>query len=119
MFYADVMERLQAYLLTRDTESLNELAELIKAEQDSPTLQEAALRVPMKSADFNRAATAGFVKLSAESCDSSKPVIEDKLIRVYCSDAGELPTHICMVAHLDDTFIKLVPMLETGAEGQQ
>ena len=119
MFYADVMERVQRYLLTRDTDALKELADLVKAEQDSPMLQETALRVPLSSADFNRAASAGFVKLSVETCDSEGKVYEDKLIRVFCTDAGEVPTHICMVAHLDDTFIKLVPMLETGPEGQQ
>ena len=119
MFYADVMERVQRYLLTRDTDALKELTDLVKTEQDSPMLQEAALRVPLSSTDFNRAASAGFIKLYVESCDSDKKVFEDKLIRVFCSDAGGVPTHICMVAHLDDTFVKLVPMLETGPEAQQ
>ena len=119
LFYANVMELMQRYLLTRDTDALKELAELVKSEQDNPMLQEATLKVPLTVADFNRAATAGFIKLSVETVDSEQAVYEDKLIRVFCSDAGDVPTHICMVAHLDDEFVKLVPMLETGPEGQQ
>jgi hypothetical protein len=119
MFYPTIVSKAEQYILTCDPAALEDMIEAIQAEKDNPSVQAAMLRVPMAAADFDRASGAsGFIKLSVESIDSDKPVVEDKLIRVFCADAGEVPTHICMVAHLDEAFIKLIPAMGVG-EAQQ
>lgn len=115
MLYPNVVSKVEQYMLTCDPAALDELIAILQAEKDLPSIQSAILRVPMASTDFDRASgDVGYIKLSVESVDSDGTIVEDKLIRVYCADAGETPTHICMVAHLDDVFIKLIPVMGVG-----
>jgi len=119
MLYPTVVAKLEQYMLSCDPAALDDIVATIQSEKNDPSIQDTIMRIPMISADFNRASqSTGYVKLNLEAVDYDKSIIEDKMIRVFCADAGAVPTHICMVANVDDEFVKLIPALDIG-EPQQ
>jgi len=109
--FNDIANQVQKYYLERDVEALREVIRLVSAEIDNPELQEAIITIPSKMDEVEQIINSqGFLRLGLDDADSTGPVEQGKLIRLFPADKqAEEGCMVLNVVHIDDTQIILVP----------
>jgi hypothetical protein len=109
--FNDIAAQMQKYYLERDMDALKEVVRLATAELENPELQEVIITIPVKMDEIEQTINnQGYIRLGLNDADSTGPVEQGKLIRLFPADKQEEDG--CMVlnvAHIDDTQIILVP----------
>ena len=107
----DIPMQLQKYYLERDLETLSEIVRLASEELENPELQEASITIPTAMNVMEATIkTQGFIKLGLDDADSTGPVAEGQLIRVFPQTRSEDEGFMVLtVAQIANGEIILVP----------
>lgn len=109
--FNEIANQMQMYYLKRDFKALDEIVRLVTSEINDPELQEVSITVPVGMDALEQSINSeGFLRMGLNDAESTGPVIEGKLIRVFSQNQTEDDS--CMVlnvAHIDNAQIILVP----------
>jgi hypothetical protein len=113
MFYNKVIEHLQAYLVKRDTGSLNAALAVLEAERDNPSLSATTITLNMPGAEVeNKISTEGSLKVRlGEGMQVDGDLQEGKFVRVFASDQPEDTCLILNITFMQDKVVVLVPIM--------